>query len=595
MAKRSKSVVPCPDSLWYTEGRTRAPGVVHRVREQLKVADKFGVIAHHREFDPREESEGNTAWWGFDIAWRTEDGARVEARLNLVPDALEATTKRLTSQMMDADETLSVDMGWRITAESDQPWREEWTSPALMFFPPDAAVRWDLDWVSRALVMHDYTVLTNRRDVVNQFPRFLKALSEIPWYTVVITHDRRSQDEADSAPVGGLVRMLPPSAVGQVLEIRIHDIQDQLVNEWLEPFRVTLPWGGAVILPQSPRRDNWQSADYSLKPPPGGDMNRMMQKAALLVMRYQAGPTHMHARMQDGLADLHDHWVLPEVELAPSHILDQRDEAEERAREAYAELAEVKRLLEAEREARTRAERIAEDANASATELSRAIREHPLQEQAREAAELRDAALASADSAQLLLEKSVAEVAWLRRQLAQVPGRSYGEEAPPRPSGPQSWEEMASLVGELMPHVALGDIWGPLEKLRQHKHEDVWLRRTWDSLEALEAYAEAKEEHGADMLPHFQAYLNWREAKTLVPANMYCASEANLRRNDSRFAEVRMFEVPGKGLVFMQEHFRIGGIRPPAPRMHVYDDTAGDSGKIHVGYLGPHLPNGKSV
>ncbi|WP_272261972.1 hypothetical protein [Streptomyces xanthophaeus] len=56
----------------------------------------------------------------------------------------------------------------------------------------------------------------------------------------------------------------------------------------------------------------------------------------------------------------------------------------------------------------------------------------------------------------------------------------------------------------------------------------------------------------------------------------------------------RPFPVPRTihpaGQVFMGEHVRIGSGRPPAPRLHLYDDTSGRTGQIHIGYIGAHLP-----
>lgn len=40
----------------------------------------------------------------------------------------------------------------------------------------------------------------------------------------------------------------------------------------------------------------------------------------------------------------------------------------------------------------------------------------------------------------------------------------------------------------------------------------------------------------------------------------------------------------------MQAHLKIGGGNTIAPRLHFYDDCP-RSGKVYVGYLGPHLRN----
>jgi hypothetical protein len=43
----------------------------------------------------------------------------------------------------------------------------------------------------------------------------------------------------------------------------------------------------------------------------------------------------------------------------------------------------------------------------------------------------------------------------------------------------------------------------------------------------------------------------------------------------------------------MWAHVKIDN-RDPAPRLHFHDDTRG-SGKVYVGYIGPHLPSPKTT
>jgi hypothetical protein len=131
-------------------------------------------------------------------------------------------------------------------------------------------------------------------------------------------------------------------------------------------------------------------------------------------------------------------------------------------------------------------------------------------------------------------------------------------------------------------------------KLQGHTSSASWLRRTWDTLEALDAYVEAKKEHGPHVLPHFATYLEWPQATVLIPRTWFRPSEVSLERTGSSSKATRMFDVPGLGEVFMGQHVRIGqGSGGLAPRLHFGDDTCGPTGKVHVGYIGPHLPNWK--
>ena len=68
--------------------------------------------------------------------------------------------------------------------------------------------------------------------------------------------------------------------------------------------------------------------------------------------------------------------------------------------------------------------------------------------------------------------------------------------------------------------------------------------------------------------------------------------------NDRRLSEKRMLPVDpivsASGKVFMEAHIKIAeGGGPLAPRIYFLDDTSGSTGKIHVGFIGPHehMPN----
>ncbi|MCX4799588.1 hypothetical protein OG497_37675 [Streptomyces sp. NBC_01242] len=587
MAQRKKALLPWPENIWHTEGATSAAGLVHEVQAHLRHLQKIGAIQHFREFDPRDESSGDSAWWGFDVGWCTDDGALVRARMRLVPDALNIALTGATRETIAADEMNAWRMSWTVTAVADQRWQVSWGSPVLLFFPARRDLKWDRDFYTGKLSMHTLNAFgtVDAKDL----ERLMEQLSRASWYTVVITHDRRPDNPK---PLPPLADLLPGGALGRVLEIRACGDQDQVFNEILAEHRVSLPWGGSVILPSSPRKDHWASADYGLKVP-GGDFDRLLQKTALHVMKYAAFPAHFQDRVRDALKSMQDSWELPEIELEPNHVLKELERARQEIDTLQRQLTSANQLAEDQDKKRREAEAIAEEAQSTVLETMQAYRENPLAVREAEARAQAEEAFSWQETAEALAENLTAEVAWLRRKLAQVPGHSYGEEVPERPQGPESWQEMAALAHDLMPHVRIGDIRGPLKKLENNHREPLWLRHTWEALEALEAYAEAKKEHGPDALPNFRAYLDWPEATTLVSKTMYAASEVTLERagTDHRGRRTRLFDVEGLGEVFMGAHFRIGGVRPPAPRMHVYDDTCGPTGLIHVGYIGPHLPN----
>lgn len=79
------------------------------------------------------------------------------------------------------------------------------------------------------------------------------------------------------------------------------------------------------------------------------------------------------------------------------------------------------------------------------------------------------------------------------------------------------------------------------------------------------------------------------------PVTRVAMVESDSVRNDRKFRQQRMLPVPlevdASGKVFMEAHIKIDNKGRIAPRIHFYDDTAGVTGKVIVGYVGPHLSN----
>lgn len=583
MAKR-KQLLPWPDTVWHASGRVRHTSALDAIGDHIDDSVERGVIADSRRFTP----EDGHWWWGVDASWQTKDGDRINARLMLAPDLVLAARKGLQRHAPEVT-SIDLDLSWTLTAEADRPWQLDWKSPVDVMFGGLTT----FDWVSGQLFLMEETgaVDLNTEQLAQQF----EELSACPWYIPVITHDRRSVEEAAQSPGLPLVDLVPPSLRGRLVEFRVHGDQDQIINAdgVLPESRLRLKWGGGLILPTKPRHDEWPMADCIIRRPPGGTFDQLLKETADAVIRYAGLRPHFCSRARAGVENLRNSWVLPELPVASARAMREKREAEERVQELETLLAETKDLLRSEREQAELVYAAKEAAKERLLELER----HPLTEQARQFRADAETAWAAEAEAQAEAEELTREVAYLRRQLALVPGRSYAEPVPERPKGPESWPELFELAAELMPYVQILDCARePVKSLRGHSSEKTWLRRTEEALEALNAYGEAKAEHGAGVLPHFTAYLDWPQATTLISKGMYVASEVLLERggSDLRVRRTRLFTVPELGEeVFMGAHVRIGGGRPPAPRMHFYDDTAGPTGKVIVGYVGPHLPNFK--
>ncbi|QDN94993.1 hypothetical protein FNV58_01275 (plasmid) [Streptomyces sp. RLB1-9] len=575
---RRKSLQPWPETVWYTSGRVKNSSSLRAIRQRLQQEP----FQHWREFTPSDDPKW---WWGFDASWRTEDGDRIKARLELQPDLTAASILNLSKKKLDTSD-VNIEFCWRLTAEADSPWRLDWQSPMTMF----GDVR-PYDWVSGRMPLVDYTYA--KEVTPQECSQMFSAMSAASWYITVITHDKTPIDKVVPEAEPTLGTYLPPSLRGRVVEVRVFGDQDQIVNahEVLPESRLRLKWGGALILPTNPRQEEWCWADYSVRRPSGGNMEQLLKETAEAVTRYAALRPHYGGATRWCVKDLRETWMLPEIQVAPKRILQEKDQAVERTRELEQALVDLQGVVDDERKMAERARKARDDAESRLQEL----RAQPLAQQAREAERQAQEAWAASEVSDGEVERLTGEVGWLRRQLAQVPGRAYGEPVPEPAKGPESWQELLELAPELLEHVqVLDSVRAPLQKLYGHASSGSWLRRTWDTLEALNAYVAAKKEHGSQVLPHFATYLEWPQATDLIPRTWFRPSEVSLERTGSSWKQTRMFEVPGLGEVFMGLHVRIGqGSGGLAPRMHFYDDTCGPTEKVHVGYIGPHLPNWK--
>lgn len=122
---------------------------------------------------------------------------------------------------------------------------------------------------------------------------------------------------------------------------------------------------------------------------------------------------------------------------------------------------------------------------------------------------------------------------------------------------------------------------------------DNWLRVAWDALLALNHFAQASAEGtaGGD-------FLSWCKSEEShaypFPAAKVAMRESDTVTRKDKLRRERMLAVPKsvhpEGVVFMQAHLRIGSGNTIAPRLHFYDDGP-NTGRVYVGYLGPHLRN----
>jgi hypothetical protein len=122
---------------------------------------------------------------------------------------------------------------------------------------------------------------------------------------------------------------------------------------------------------------------------------------------------------------------------------------------------------------------------------------------------------------------------------------------------------------------------------------DNWLHVAWDALLALNHFAKASANGTAG--GDFLSWCKGEESHAYpFPAAKVAMRESDTVARNEKLRRERMLPVPKTvnpdGVVFMQAHLRIGSGNTIAPRLHFYDDGP-QTGKLYVGYLGPHLRN----
>lgn len=139
--------------------------------------------------------------------------------------------------------------------------------------------------------------------------------------------------------------------------------------------------------------------------------------------------------------------------------------------------------------------------------------------------------------------------------------------------------------------------------LDQHPQGPAWRRRTADTLATRAAYATAKAAARAaghppgPELADLAAFARHGGPEVALSAAAVALGESRRVSTDPKFVQAHTFDVPTQvnpaGRAPMFAHVRIGGVQPPAPRLHFYDDSTG-TGHLIIGYLGPHLPSSRT-
>lgn len=154
-----------------------------------------------------------------------------------------------------------------------------------------------------------------------------------------------------------------------------------------------------------------------------------------------------------------------------------------------------------------------------------------------------------------------------------------------------------SLTDHLViPESAVRDI----DRLDATPNAAAWGNTVWRGLQALADYAKEASAEEADT----KGFWNWcAEGGRLWPATTkkLAMRESETVASNAKWKAARVFDVDEKtdrsGKLYMEAHLKISeGGGDLAPRVYFHDDAKGATGKVHVGFIGPHylVPNTKS-
>lgn len=133
-----------------------------------------------------------------------------------------------------------------------------------------------------------------------------------------------------------------------------------------------------------------------------------------------------------------------------------------------------------------------------------------------------------------------------------------------------------------------------IDRMDQSPDSELWGQRVWMHLQSLNAYAEEKG-------PGFETWCRTSGHPRVISPKFISMTESETVCNNPRLRERRLLpidmRVDPSGRIEMLAHIKsVEGGGMQIPRVYFFDDTKGVTGKIHVGFIGPHdlMPNTKT-
>ncbi|MGB3761607.1 MAG: hypothetical protein WA966_00170 [Ornithinimicrobium sp.] len=187
------------------------------------------------------------------------------------------------------------------------------------------------------------------------------------------------------------------------------------------------------------------------------------------------------------------------------------------------------------------------------------------------------------------------QVRYLQRRVRELGESGIGTDDS-LPTAPPSVAEVLMLAREHLPGLQIADdVDRVAAELDLHARAQLFAVKSWAALTALDAYAQARAVGGFS-----GSFLAWcaepPAGERAIAANAVAMVESETVGQSPKLRDARTFRVPhdvrAEEMAYMEAHVKIVRRGSPAPRLHFLDDAAG-SGKVYIGYLGPHLPTAR--
>ncbi|MGW1275566.1 hypothetical protein ACWD4V_01225 [Streptomyces tsukubensis] len=153
------------------------------------------------------------------------------------------------------------------------------------------------------------------------------------------------------------------------------------------------------------------------------------------------------------------------------------------------------------------------------------------------------------------------------------------------PPAPAAFAELWGRLGELK-HLAVTADPRTALRLDGYPMARVWAAKGWTAMASLDSYAAASTAGFTGGF--YQFCLNPPPGAQPYPIKQIAMTES--RTTMGQYGSERMFLLPDGERVEMQAHLKLG-TRGIAPRVYFRDEVKGSTGRLVVGYIGPHLTN----